>query len=265
MTMASPTRAGIVQRINAVRQDTVTVAWRDMVRTARQPESLSFAVVMGVFFLLLFNYVFGGAIGAGTDVDYVQFLVPGILVITALQGALQTGTGLATDISAGVTSRFRSLPMSQGAVISGRTLADAARNLIGLILVAILGTIMGFRFATFGAAVSGVLLAVAAGYAFSWVGAAIAAKVRNPEMVGMLSMFWLFPLMMASSAFTSTALMPGWLRWFADNQPVSVTTEAVRSLAGGEPAGGDIVYAVVWIAALLAGFVPLASHLYAKS
>ena len=115
-------------------QDTVTITRRDMVRTARQPEMLAFAVIMGVFFLLLFNYVFGGAIGAGTGVDYIQFVVPGVLVITALQGAQQTGIGLATDLTEGVTDRFRSLPMSQGAVIAGRTVADAARNLAGLIL-----------------------------------------------------------------------------------------------------------------------------------
>ncbi len=249
----------------AVVQDTRTVAWRDMIRTARQPELLTFAVVMGVFFLLLFNYVFGGAIGAATSTDYIQFLVPGILVITALQGALQTGTGLATDISAGVTNRFRSLPISQGAVISGRTLADAVRNLIGLVLVAGLGMLMGFRFASLWGGVGAILLAVGIGYGFSWLGAAIAAKVRSPEMVGMLSMFWLFPLMMASSAFAPTESMPGWLQAFARNQPVSVTTAAIRSLTDGSPAAGDIAYAVAWIVGLLALSVPLASRLYARS
>ncbi len=112
--------------------------WRDTIRTARQPEMLVFAVVMGVFFLVLFNYVFGGAIGAGAEIDYLQFLVPGVLVITALQGAQQTSMGFAADLTEGVTDRFRSLPMSQVAVIAGRTLADAARNLVGLILVALL-------------------------------------------------------------------------------------------------------------------------------
>ncbi|MDJ0953189.1 MAG: ABC transporter permease [Acidimicrobiia bacterium] len=253
------------RRVKDAMRDTRTVAWRDMLRTSRQPEMLSFAVVMGVFFLLLFNYVFGGAIGAGAGVDYIQFLVPGILVITALQGALQTGTGLASDIAEGVTNRFRSLPISQGAVISGRTLADGVRNLAGLILVAVLGTLMGFRFASLGAAVSGVLLAVGIGYGFSWLGAAIAAKVRSPEMVGMLSMFWLFPLMMASSAFAPTESMPGWLQWFATHQPVSVATEAIRLLADGGDATGQILYTLGWIAGLVIVFAPLASRLYARS
>ncbi len=253
------------QRVKNAIQDTRTVAWRDMLRTSRQPEMLSFAVVMGVFFLLLFNYVFGGAIGAGAGVDYIQFLVPGILVITALQGALQTGIGLASDIAEGVTNRFRSLPISQGAVISGRTIADGARNLAGLILVAVLGTLMGFRFASLWAAIAGVLLAVGIGYGFSWLGAAIAAKVRSPEMVGMLSMFWLFPLMMASSAFAPTESMPGWLQWFATHQPVSVATEAIRLLADGGDASGQILYTLGWIAGLIIVFVPLASRLYARS
>ncbi|MBT8241365.1 MAG: ABC transporter permease, partial [Acidimicrobiia bacterium] len=107
-------------RLRNAGQDTATMLWRDTIRTARQPEMLVFAVVMGVFFLVLFNYVFGGAIGAGAGISYLQFLVPGVLVITALQGAQQTSLGLATDLAEGVTDRFRSLPMSQIAVIAGR-------------------------------------------------------------------------------------------------------------------------------------------------
>ena len=251
--------------VAGVMADTRTVAWRDTIRTARQPEMLTFAVIMGVFFLLLFNYVFGGAIGAGADIDYIQFLVPGVLVITVLQGAQQTGIGLAADISEGVTARFRSLPISQGAVISGRTLADAGRNVISLVLVAIVGILMGFRFDSLGGAILAILLAVAIGYSFSWLGAAIGAKVRNPEMVGMLSMFWLFPLMMASSAFAPTTSMPGWLQGFAEHQPVSVATDAIRSLTAGTPPGSEVLHALLWIVGLLVVFVPLASRLYAKA
>jgi ABC-2 type transport system permease protein/oleandomycin transport system permease protein len=245
-------------------QDTATITWRDMVRTSRQPEMLAFAVIMGMFFLLLFNYVFGGAIGAGTGVDYIQFLVPGVFVITALQGAQQTSTGLAQDLSEGVISRFRSLPMNQVAVIAGRTVADAGRNVIGVLLVAAVGYLMGFRFASFGGAVAAIALTIGIGYAFSWLGAAIAAKLRNPEMVGMLSMFWLFPLMMASSAFTPTATMPKWLKAFADNQPISVASDAVRALVDGRPAGSDSLYAVIWIVVLLSVFIPLTTRLYRK-
>ena len=253
------------QRAREAYQDTATITWRDMVRTARQPEMLSFAVVMGVFFLLLFNYVFGGAIGAGAGIDYIQFLVPGVLVITALQGALQTGTGLASDLTEGVTDRFRSLPMSQGAVIAGRTVADAARNLAGLLLVSLVATLMGFRFASTGGAVAAIALTVAVGFAFSWLSAAIAAKVRSPEMVGMLSMFWLFPLMLASSAFAPPESMPGWLQCFATHQPISVATNAVRAFTSGAPAGGDLAYASAWIIGMLALFVPLSGRLYREA
>jgi ABC-2 type transport system permease protein/oleandomycin transport system permease protein len=235
-----------------------------MVRTARQPEMLTFAVIMGVFFLVLFNYVFGGAIGAGTGVDYIQFVVPGVLVITALQGAQQTGTGLATDLTEGVTDRFRSLPMNQGAVIAGRTIADAARNLVGLVLLAVVAMVMGFRFSSLGGAIAAVALTLAVGFAFSWLSAAIAAKVRNPEMVGMLSMFWLFPLMLASSAFAPPESMPGWLQGFATHQPISVAADAVRSLTSGTEASADVVYALGWVLGMLAVFIPLSSRLYRK-
>ena len=261
LSIPSPTTG---DKLRWVVQDTATITWRDMIRTARQPEMLTFAVVMGMFFLLLFNYVFGGAIGAGTGVDYIQFLVPGVFVITALQGAQQTSTGLAQDLSEGVVSRFRSLPMSQVAVIAGRTVADAARNVIGVLLVAGVGYLMGFRFATLGGAVGAIALIIGMGYSFSWLGASIAAKLRNPEMVGMLSMFWLFPLMMASSAFTPTATMPKWLQVFADNQPISVAADAVRALVDGRPAGSDSLYAIIWMLALLAFFIPLTTYLYRK-
>jgi ABC-2 type transport system permease protein/oleandomycin transport system permease protein len=228
----------------------------------RQPDLLVFAVVMGVFFLVLFNYVFGGSIGAGAGIDYLGFLVPGVFVITALQGAQQTSLGLAADLNEGVTDRFRSLPMSQVAVIAGRTFADAARNVVGLILVAALAIVMGYRFASLAGAVAAICLATAIGYGFSWLGAAIAAKVRQPDMVGMLSMFWLFPLMLASTAFAPAETMPGWLQPFAKYQPISVASDAVRGLASGTPVGEDVLLSLAWTVGLLLLFIPLSIHLY---
>ena len=245
-------------------QDTATMTWRDLVRTGRQPEMLSFGVVMGVFFLLLFYWVFGGAISAGTGVDYLQYLVPGIFVITSLTGSQQTGTGLAVDLSEGVTDRFRSLPMSQFAVLGGRTVADSFRNIAAIVLVAIVGYLLGFRFASFWGAAGAIVLAVAIGFAFSWMNAAIAAKVRNAEMVGMLSMFWLFPLMLASTIFTPAQQMPSWLRGFAEWQPISIVGEACRKLSNGIPAGDDVLWSLVWIVVLLLVFVPLAVAAYRK-
>lgn len=245
-------------------QDTITVLWRDTIRTMRQPDLLVFAVVMGVFFLVLFNYVFGGSIGAGAGIDYLGFLVPGVFVITALQGAQQTSLGLAADLAEGVTDRFRSLPMSRVAVIAGRTIADGVRNVAGLILVALLALLMGYRFSSLLGAVGAISLATAIGYGFSWLGAAIAAKVRQPDMVGMLSMFWLFPLMLASTAFAPAETMPGWLQGFVTYQPISVASDAVRGLAGGTPVGGDVLLSLGWTAALLLAFVPLSVRLYQR-
>ena len=140
------TEPGLDDRLRWAISDTITMTRRDLIRTARQPEMWTFAVTMGAFFLLLFYYVFGGAIGAGTGVDYIQFLVPGVLVITALNGAQQTGNSLAVDLTEGVVDRLRSLPMNQGAVLTGRTIADTMRNTLTLVVVAVLGYLLGFRF-----------------------------------------------------------------------------------------------------------------------
>lgn len=261
VVLANPSAA---LRVRRALQDTNTVLWRDTVRTLRQPDLLFFAVIMGVFFLVLFNYVFGGSIGAGAGIDYLGFLVPGVMVITALQGAQQTSLGLAADLTEGVTDRFRSLPMSQVAVIAGRTIADAVRNVAGLILVAVVALLMGYRFASIGGAIGAIALATLIGYGFSWLGAAIAVKVRQPDMVGMLSMFWLFPLMLASTAFAPADTMPGWLQPFAKYQPISAASDAVRGLANGSPAGDDILLALAWTAALLLVFGPLTVSLYKK-
>lgn len=264
MTDAATLPTPAVGRLRTAAADTATMLWRDLIRTARQPEMLAFAVVMGVFFLVLFNYVFGGAIGAGAEVDYLQFLVPGVFVITALQGAQQTSMGFAADLAEGVTDRFRSLPMSQLAVIAGRTLADAARNVIGLILVAVLALVMGYRFDSLPGAVAAITVATAIGFAFSWLGAAIAAQVRQPDMVGMLSMFWLFPLMLASTAFTPADTMPGWLRPFAAHQPISVASDVVRGLCDGTTDGAGLLAAGAWTVGLLAVFVPLSARLFTR-
>lgn len=271
-SVTSPARPGSTVEVDsspAMRargaiQDTVTVLWRDWVRTTRQPDALVFSVVMGVFFLALFNYVFGGSIGAGAGIDYLDFLVPGVFVITALQGAQQTSLGLATDLSEGVTDRFRSLPMSQVAVITGRTIADAVRNVAGLVLIALVAILMGYRFASFLGAIGAIALATAIGFGFSWLGAAIAAKVRQPDMVGMLSMFWLFPLMLASTAFAPADTMPGWLQPFVEYQPISVASDAVRALANGTATSGDVLLGLAWTVALLLVFGPISTRLYRR-
>ena len=244
--------------------DLGTMARRDLMRVMRQPEALTFSLIMGVFFLLLFYYVFGGIIGAGAGIDYIQFLVPGVLVITALNGSTQTGSGLALDLSEGVTDRFRSLPMSQLAVLAGRTIADAVRNFVGLVLLAGFGYLFGFRFDSVLGGIGAVLISALIGYSFSWINAAIGAKVQNAEMVSMLTMFWLFPLMFASNVFTPTDAMPSWLQAFADNQAISVATEAVRALSEGTSATDSVILTVAWSVGLVAVFATLAVRSYRR-
>lgn len=244
--------------------DSFTLARRDLTRSMRDSETTSFAVIMGVFFLLLFNFVFGGVIGAGSGVDYTQFLVPGVMVITALTGSLMTGTGIAVDLAQGVDRRFRSLPMSRVAVVAGRTMSDSVRNTVSVLLLVGAGYVLGFRFASIGGAVISIVLVVGLGFSFSWISAAIGVKLRDPETVNMASMFWLFPLMFASTVFTPADAMPGWLQGFAENQPLSVVADAVRALSLGVPAGFEIALSVAWIVGLLVVFVPLATFLYNK-
>jgi ABC-2 type transport system permease protein/oleandomycin transport system permease protein len=241
------------------------MARRDLMRVMRQPEALTFSLIMGIFFLLLFYYVFGGVIEAGTGIDYIQFLVPGVLVITALNGSTQTGSGLALDLSEGVTDRFRSLPMSQLSVLAGRTIADGVRNFVGLVLLAAFGYLLGFRFDNLAGGIGAVLIAALIGYAFSWISAAIGAKVQNAEMVSMLTMFWLFPLMFASNVFTPTDAMPSWLKAFADNQPISVATEAVRALSAGTDAAESVMLTIVWSIGLVVVFAALAVRSYRRA
>ena len=244
--------------------DSLNIARRDLIRTARMPEQLTFSVIMGIFFLLLFYYVFGGVIASGSGVDYLRFLVPGVLVITVVNGAQQTGTGLALDLSSGVVERFRSLPMSSIAVIAGRTVADTLRNAVGTVLVVGVAYLMGYRAESVVGAVAMVGLVLGLGYAFSWVGAWVGAYVRNAETVGMLSMFWLVPLMLASSAFVPTAGMHEFVRVFAEIQPISVVSDAARALAAGEPTTGPLLASIAWIVGLSVVFAWLATRAYRR-
>ena len=247
-------------------QDTLVVTQRDLRRVARKPDIFAGELLMPAMFLLLFNYVFGGAIGAGAGVDYTQFLVPAIIVMASLIGATQTGVGLAEDLSKGVVDRFRSLPMSGVAVLAGRTVSDALRNIASILLVTTLGYLIGFRFeAGVPAALVAISIAVALGLAVSWMVVLIATLVRSAEAVGMVNMLWLMPFWFASSMFVPTNTMPDWLKPIADNQPVSVAVDAFRELSTSGFDTDLVLKALIWSAALLVVFVPLATFHYRRS
>lgn len=247
-------------------QDTLVITQRDLRRVARKPDLLAGEIMMPATFLLLFNYVFGGAIGAGAGVDYTQFLVPAIIVMAALIGATQTGISLAEDLSNGVVDRFRSLPMSGVAVLAGRTVSDALRNVASIALVIALGYLIGFRFeAGAPAAIVAVLAAAALGFAVSWVVALIATVVKSAEAVGMVNMLWLMPVWFASSMFVPTDTMPGWLEPVARNQPVSVTVDAIRAFSTSGFNAELVLKALLWSAGLLVVFVPLATFRFRRT
>lgn len=244
--------------------DTFIIAWRNLIRYRRLPQLLVFSTIQPVMLLLLFTFVFGGAIQT-PGVDYINFLVPGILVQTVLFGATQTSVGLAEDLSKGMIDRFRSLPMARAAVMAGRTLADTIRNVFVVLLMIGVGYLIGFRFQDgFLSAVLAIALVVLFGHAFSWISAFIGLVTREPETAQVAGTIWIFPLVFASSAFVPVETMPDWLRAFAEVQPISVTVNAIRALTlGGEKTA--VWQTIAWMAGIMFVFVPLAVWQYRRS
>jgi len=256
---------------------TAIMTQRNNMRLLRIPSLILFSTVQPVMFLLLFNYVFGGAITTGTPAgadQYINWLIPGILVQTAVFGATATALGLTEDLGAGVIDRFRSLPMARSAVLAGRTLADLVRNSFVNSLMLVVGFLMGWRFEQgFPKMILGLSLALLFGYSFSWVMATIGLAVKTPEAAQSAGFLPIFPLVFLSSVFVPVASMPEWLQGFAENQPVSVIANTVRSLMIPEeallPLGLDqgtlIWQSVAWITVIFAVFAPLAVRQYKKA
>jgi ABC transporter DrrB family efflux protein len=244
--------------------DGLVLAKRNLVQIPRIPELLIFATIQPVMFVLLFRYVFGGAIDVGSQ-SYVNYLMAGIFAQTVAFGSMTTGIGLAEDLSRGLIDRFRSLPMARSAVLVGRTIADLVRNMFVVAVMLAVGLLVGFRpggGATGWVAAIGLLLLLS--FAFSWIAATIGLLVRNVEAVQPASFVWLFPLTFASSAFVPTSSMPGWLRAFAERQPITQVVDAVRGFLLDEPVGSAGWQALAWCVGILLVFVPLAVSLYRR-
>jgi len=261
---------GLVARLGHNVTDTVVMAQRNLLRYVRLPRLLMFSSIQPIMFVVLFAYVFGGAIRT-PGVNYIDYLIPGILIQTVLFGATQTTTGLADDLSKGIVDRFRSLPMARSAVLAGRTLADGLlRNLFTVGLMLAVGAIIGFRFqGSVWQALASIGVVAFFGYAFSWISALIGLLTRDPETAQVAGFIWVFPLVFASSAFVPVQTMPHWLRAFAKVQPISVTVNGVRYLTSGGAAPGvapaDVWQALLWGAAILLVFVPLAVLQYRRA
>lgn len=247
--------------------DTSTITVRNLWHFVRQPDLLLFSTIQPVMFVLLFVFVFGGAIEPSLPpgVDYVNYLLPGILVQSVAFRASQTAVGLAEDLQRGVMDRFRSIPMSRSAVLTGRTFADLVRNAAIIGLMIIVGYAVGFSFENGPvAAVASVLLILTFGYALSWVFAAIAFLANGAEAAQSAGFVAIFPLVFASSVFVPVDTMPSWLRWFAENSPVSVTADAARNLALGGPVAGDALASVAWSLGITVVFGALAIWRYQR-
>lgn len=263
-----PLRTDVLATVNQVS----VITKRNLLRNVRLPQLLVFATIQPVMFLLLFNFVFGGAIGSGAPAGasgsgkYIDFLLPGLLAQSALFGATQTTIGLTEDLAAGSIDRFRSLPIARSAVLAGRTLSDLIRNVFVVGLLLVVGVALGFRLG--GSLVEGlvaVALLLSFGFAFSWVMAAVGLAVKNPEAAQAAGFLLVFPLSFASSVFVPTASMPSWLQVFTDNQPVTRVVNAVRGLSDGAASGGDVAWAVAWTLAILVVAVPVAVGLYRRA
>jgi ABC-2 type transport system permease protein/oleandomycin transport system permease protein len=244
--------------------DIAAITRRNLRHIVRTPQLLVFASIQPVMFVVLFRYVFAGAI-ATPGISYVDYLMPGIFIQTTLFGGASAAVGLAQDLHGGIIDRFRSLPMARSAVLAGRTFADLARNILVLALMVIVGTLLGFRVHNGPwPAIAAIALVLAFGYAFSWLYATIGLLVKDPETAQLAGFIPLFPFVFASSAFVPTATMPRWLQAFADVQPVSVTINAVRALTQGGTAANWLWQSLAWTAGILVVFIPLAVRQYRR-
>ncbi len=242
--------------------DTLVMAERNLVRLTRAPDLVLAFTVQPVMFVLLFVYVFGGAINT-PGYSYEDFLLPGIIVQNIAFGGFVTAIGLNEDLSKGLIDRFRSLPMARPAVLAGRTLADVVTNAFSVLVLVVTGLIIGFAFdASALEILAGLGILLLFGYAFSWVFALLGLVVSSPEAANSLGFIAVFPLTFISSAFVPVESMPGALQWFAEINPFTVVVDAMRALWIGAPAGNSIWGAIVWSIVLIAVFAPLAVRKY---
>lgn len=255
--------------------DSWVVAKRNLIKIKRVPEVLIFVLVSPLMFVLLFAYVFGGAIDPGGGVNYREFLVAGIFVQTVVFGATFTGAGLAEDMQKGIIDRFRSLPMARSAVLIGRTFSDIAYNVLSILVMALTGLLVGWRIRGSALdAVAGFALLLLFSYAFSWVMAWVGLLVPSVEVINNASFIVIMPLTFISNAFVPIDSFPTGLRVFAEWNPVSTATQAVRELfgnTGGAPVPeawsmqNPAAYTLLWIVLILLVFIPLSIRQYRRA
>jgi ABC-2 type transport system permease protein/oleandomycin transport system permease protein len=248
--------------------DTSTITWRNLIGYIRIPGAIFFYCVQPLLYVMLFRYVFGGALTLALPkgITYTNFLLPGIFVQTVTFGAVSTAIGLAEDLQKGLVERFRALPMARSAVLGGRIVADTCRNIVVAGIITAVGYIVGFRIhTTVGAFLAGVLLILLFAYALSWGFACIGLLAPNSESAQVMAFPVIFPLTFASSAFVPVSFMPGWLQAFAQHQPISQLVDAARALMEGGPTASAVEQTLAWSIGMLVVLCPLAVHLYRRT
>jgi ABC transporter DrrB family efflux protein len=257
----------MVTRLAWTLRDGYVVSVRNMRHFLRQPQLLLFSTIQPIMFVLLFSYVFGGAIGGSlaAGVSYMDFLLPGIFVQSTAFRATQTAIGLSEDMKRGVIDRFRSMPMARSAVLAGRTLADLARTIFVIVLMIAVGYAIGFRF---GAgpleAIASILVVAAFGFALSWIFAYVGLIAKGPEAAQSAGFVAIFPLVFASSIFVPVDTMPSWLQSIADVSPVTATADTARALAIGGNVWSSLWQVLAWVGGILLVFIPLCVRKYRR-
>jgi len=245
--------------------DVLTLAKRNLIALFRTPTLVVFAIIQPIMFVLLFRYVFGGAIPI-PGVSYVNYLVPGILVQTVIFGSVNTAIGLAEDLQKGLIERFKALPMARMAVLGGRTLADLSRSVVVLLIITGVGTLVGFR--PDGGIVpylEACLVMLVFAYCLSWGFAFVGLAAPSAEAAQAMTFPLIFPLVFASVIFVPLAKLPWWLQGFANNQPISQATYAVRGLMLGQPHGNSVWVSLAWSIGFIAFLAPLAVNRFRKA
>jgi ABC-2 type transport system permease protein/oleandomycin transport system permease protein len=232
----------------------------------RSPELLIFSTLQPIMFVLLFRYVFGGAIDTPGYSSYAQYLIPGIFAQTVVFGSSFTAVGLADDLSKGFIDRLRSLPISQGAVLVGRTLSDLTRNVFTFFVMLIVAFLVGFRFeGGILPAIAATFLMLAFSYSFSWIQAWIGLSVKSVEAANSAGFIWMFPLTFVSSAFVPTDTMPAAMEWFAERNPFTIVTNAARAMYSGNPVGNDAWVALAWAVGITVVFATISIRTFTRA
>ena len=241
-------------------------AGRHLTATWRNPDLLVFATIQPIMFVVLFVYVFGGAITVPGYSSYQQFVVPGIFAQTVVFGSAFTGIGIAEDMQKGFIDRLRSLPMYPSAVLVGRTTSDLVRNTFTFAIMMIVGLIVGFRLeGGLANAVLATVLLLAFAFAFSWIQALIGLSVKSVEAANSAGFIWMFPMTFVSSAFVDPSTMPGWLQPIAEHNPFTVVTNAVRALYNGMDPGKDLWISIAWAVGITVVFGALSFRKFSSA